>query len=83
MMNMTRICPAQFPANGNTILTTLDELNTLVEEMVSNNQVPWSMGFESGAATGWTGSDFIHDLLLVQKGPDYVNGIIDGSVPYN
>jgi alpha-glucoside transport system substrate-binding protein len=74
--------PAQFTANGYTVPTTLDELNTLVEKMVANGQVPWAMGFESGSATGWTGSDFIQDLLLAQKGPDYVNGIIDGSVPY-
>jgi alpha-glucoside transport system substrate-binding protein len=75
--------PAQFAANGYTVPTTLDQLNTLVEKMVANGQVPWAMGFESGPATGWTGSDFIQDLLLAQKGPDYVNGIIDGSVPYN
>ena len=75
--------PAQFAANGYTVPTTLDELNTLVEKMVSNGQVPWAMGFESGTATGWTGSDFIQDILLAQKGPDYVNGIIDGTIPYN
>jgi len=75
--------PAQFEANGYTVPTSLDELNTLVEQMVANGQVPWAMGFESAAATGWTGSDFIQDLLLAMKGPDYVNGIIDGSVPYN
>ena len=75
--------PAQFAANGYTVPTTLDQLNTLVEQMVTNGQVPWAMGFESGAATGWTGSDFLQDLLLAQKGPDYVNGIINGSVPYN
>ncbi|NJD57909.1 MAG: hypothetical protein FIA98_00720 [Anaerolineae bacterium] len=51
--------------------------------MVANGQVPWAMGFESGPATGWTGSDFIQDILLAQKGPDYVSGIINGSVPYN
>jgi alpha-glucoside transport system substrate-binding protein len=75
--------PAQFAANGYTVPTTLDELNTLVEKMVSNNQVPWAMGFASTGSDGWTGSDFIQDLLLAQKGPDFVNGIIDGSVPYN
>jgi len=75
--------PAQFAANGYTVPTTLDQLNTLVEKMVTNGQVPWAMGFESGPATGWTGSDFIQDILLAQKGPDYVNGIIDGSIPYN
>jgi alpha-glucoside transport system substrate-binding protein len=75
--------PAQFEANGYTVPTTLDELNALVDKMVANGQVPWAMGFEAGSATGRTGSDFIQDLLLAMKGPDYVNGIINGTVPYN
>jgi alpha-glucoside transport system substrate-binding protein len=75
--------PANFQALGYQVPTTWDELNTLVEKMVADKQVPWSMGFESGDATGWTGSDFIQDVLLVQNGPDYVNGIISGKVPYN
>ena len=75
--------PAQFAANGYSVPTTLDELKTLVDQMAANNQVPWAMGFASTGSDGWTGSDFIQDLLLAQKGPDYVNGIIDGSVPYN
>ncbi|MFN2146989.1 MAG: ABC transporter substrate-binding protein [Anaerolineales bacterium] len=75
--------PTQFQTYGYTVPTTFDELNTLVEKMVADGNVPWAMGFESGAATGWTGSDFIQDLLLTQQGPDYVKGIIDGSVAYD
>jgi len=77
--------PTNFDAYGYTVPTTWDELNSLVEQIAndSNSPVPWSMGFESGDATGWTGTDFIQDVLLVQQGPDYVNGIIDGSVPYD
>jgi alpha-glucoside transport system substrate-binding protein len=75
--------PAQFETFGYTVPTTFDELNTLVEKMVADGNVPWSMGFGSDAATGWTGSDFIQDLLLTQKGPEFVMGLIDGSVPYN
>ncbi len=75
--------PAQFDAFGYTVPTTFDDLNTLVEKMVADGNVPWSMGLESGDATGWTGSDFIQDLLLTKQGPDYVNGIIDGSVAYD
>jgi alpha-glucoside transport system substrate-binding protein len=41
------------------------------------------MGFESGDATGWTGSDFIQDIFLVQQGPEFVLGIMDGSVSYD
>ena len=75
--------PTNFQAAGYQVPTTWADLDTLVEKMVSDKQVPWSMGFESGDATGWTGTDWIEDILLVTKGPDFVNGIIDGSVPYN
>lgn len=75
--------PAAFEANGYEVPTTWDELDALVEQMVADDLVPWSMGLESDAATGWTGSDFIQDILLVTQGPEYVQGIIDGSIPYN
>jgi len=75
--------PAVFQAKGYTVPKTWAELDALVEKMVANGDVPWSMGFESGDATGWTGSDFIQDILLVQQGPQYVLDIISGKVPYN
>jgi len=75
--------PATFEALGYALPTTWEELDALVEHMVADGNVPWSMGFESGDATGWTGSDFIQDILLVQQGPDYVSGLIDGSIAYD
>jgi alpha-glucoside transport system substrate-binding protein len=75
--------PSTFDANGYSIPTTWDELDALVEQIVADGNTPWSMGFESGDATGWTGTDFVQDILLVTQGPEYVNGIIDGSVAYN
>ncbi len=75
--------PASFKAAGYTVPATWDDLNALVEKMVADKKVPWSMGFESGDATGWTGSDFIQDILLVKQGPQYVLDIISGKVPYN
>jgi alpha-glucoside transport system substrate-binding protein len=75
--------PVVFEAKGYTVPTTWDELDALVEQMVTNGDVPWSMGFESGDATGWTGSDFIQDILLVQQGPEYVMGLISGDIAYD
>ena len=75
--------PVNFETAGYTTPTTWDELDALVEKMVADGYVPWSMGMESGDATGWTGTDFIQDILLVTQGPDYVAGIIDGTIPYN
>ncbi len=75
--------PANFEALGYKVPTTWDELDALVEKMAADKNVPWSLGFGSGDATGWTGTDFIQDILLVQQGPDFVQGLIDGSVSYD
>jgi len=75
--------PANFELFGYEVPTTWQELDDLVEQMVADGNVPWSMGMESGAATGWTGSDFIQDIMLVQQGPEYVWDIISGDVAYN
>lgn len=75
--------PAVFQAKGYEVPSTWAELEALVEEMASNGDVAWSMGMESGDATGWTGSDFIQDILLVKQGPQYVLDLISGKVPYD
>ena len=75
--------PVQFETFGYAIPTTFEELDALVEQMVADGNTAWSMGMESGAATGWTGSDFIQDVLLTQQGPEYVMGLIDGSISYD
>ena len=75
--------PSNFEALGYTVPTSWEELDTLVEQMAADGNVPWSMGFGSGDATGWTGTDFIQDILLVQQGPDFVQGLIDGTVSYD
>jgi alpha-glucoside transport system substrate-binding protein len=75
--------PPNFQAKGYTVPKTWDELVALADKMASDGNIPWSMGLNSGSATGWTGSDFIQDLLLVTQGPAYVNDIISGKTPYN
>jgi alpha-glucoside transport system substrate-binding protein len=75
--------PANFEANGYAVPTTWDEFTALADQMAADGNVPFSMGFESGDATGWTASDFIQDILLATQGSAYVNGILNGSVAYN
>ncbi|QYK50239.1 MAG: carbohydrate ABC transporter substrate-binding protein [Anaerolineales bacterium] len=75
--------PVNFDAFGYSVPTTWDDFVALADQMVADGNVPFSMGFESGDATGWTASDFIQDILLATQGSAYVNGILDGSVAYN
>lgn len=75
--------PVQFAAFGYTVPVTFEELDALVEKMAADGNIPWSMGMESAAATGWTGSDFIQDILLAQQGPEYVMKLISGEIAYD
>ncbi len=75
--------PARFEEAGYAVPETWADLEALVDQMVADGKVPWSMGFESGDSTGWTGTDFVEDILLVKQGPQYIMDIIDGTVPYS
>ena len=39
----------------------------------------WCMGLESGAASGWPGTDWIEDIVLRQSGPDVYNAWWSGK----
>lgn len=75
--------PVNFDAMGYAVPTTWDDFTALADTMAADGNVPFAMGFESGDATGWTASDFIQDILLATQGPDYVFGLLDGSIPYD
>ena len=40
---------------------------------------PWCVGLESGAASGWPGTDWIEDFVLRQSGPDVYDQWISGK----
>ncbi len=75
--------PKAFDVQGYQVPSTLEELDILAAQMIARGEVPWAAGLESGETSGWVGSDFIQDLLLAQEGPDYVQGLLDGSIPYD
>jgi alpha-glucoside transport system substrate-binding protein len=47
-----------------------DELMQLSQKMASSGTTPWSIGLESGAASGWPGTDWIENILLRQAGAE-------------
>jgi len=62
--------PGEFAAHGWTTPTTWAEMMTL-SETISNTTgtPPWSIGSESGAATGWPLTDWFENILLRGAGP--------------
>jgi alpha-glucoside transport system substrate-binding protein len=53
-----------FDAAGYQIPETWDDLIALSDQIVADGGTPWCIGIESGAATGWPGTDWIEDIML-------------------
>jgi alpha-glucoside transport system substrate-binding protein len=47
-----------------------DELQAWAQQKAASGVTPWCIGLESGAASGWPGTDWIEDILLRQAGPE-------------
>jgi alpha-glucoside transport system substrate-binding protein len=62
--------PKVWSAKGYTVPKTWDDLIALQTKMKSNGDTPWCVTVNSGAATGWPGSDIEKEITLGQVGPD-------------
>lgn len=65
--------PSVFEANGWDTPTTWPELLELSDTILETSDIqPWCVGFGSGEATGWVGTDWMEDLMLrFQDGETY------------
>ena len=61
--------PKNFQAKSYSIPTTWDALTGLQSTIKSGGTTPWCIGLESGAASGWPGSDWVKEIVLSQSGP--------------
>ncbi|MEA2622954.1 MAG: alpha-glucoside transport system substrate-binding protein [Chloroflexota bacterium] len=67
------------------IPTNWDDLQTKATAALAD--VPgaktWCVGLESGAASGWPGTDWIEDFVLRQSGPEVYNGWPKGTTKWS
>ncbi len=73
----------EWAKRGYSIPKTWDELRALEEKMVADGITPWTVGFESGAATGWPGTDWLEDMMLRTAGPDVYDKWVNHEIPFN
>lgn len=73
----------EWAKRGYTIPKTWDELKKLEDKMVSDGIAPWSIGFESAAATGWVGTDWMEDMMLRTAGPDVYDKWVNHEIAFN
>ncbi len=74
---------AKFDAAGYKVPTTWDEMMTLTEQIASDGDTPWCIGVESGAATGWTMTDWIEDVLLRVASPEDYDAWVAGELKFD
>ena len=58
---------------------TWDELNQLAASKATGDTKEWCIGLESGAASGWPGTDWLEDIVLRQSGPDVYDAWVKGE----
>lgn len=75
--------PASFAEWGVEVPKTYDELLDLTATIQeTTGTAPWCAGFESEAASGWPGTDWIEDLVLRQSGPEVYDQWVAGDVKF-
>lgn len=71
-----------FDEGGYTIPQTWDELIQLSEDIVADGGSPWSIGIESGAATGWPAAGWTADMVLRVTTPENYDKWVAGQLPF-
>ncbi|HBY94236.1 MAG TPA: ABC transporter substrate-binding protein, partial [Chloroflexi bacterium] len=74
--------PKVWEAQGFEIPKTWDDMMALSKQMADSGTAPWCIGLESGAASGWPGTDWIEDIVLRQAGPDVYDQWYQGTITW-
>jgi alpha-glucoside transport system substrate-binding protein len=62
--------------------TTWDDLQVLSQRNLDGGTRQWCVGLESGAASGWPGTDWIESFVLHQNGTDLYDRWVAGTLPW-
>ncbi|MEA3356079.1 MAG: ABC transporter substrate-binding protein [Candidatus Bipolaricaulota bacterium] len=69
-------------AAGLGVPDTWNELMYVTQQLAAQGQVPWAIGLESGAASGWPGTDWIEDIMLRTAGPELYDKWVNHEIPW-
>ena len=72
----------QFERKGYNPPRSWDEMLTLSKKIIDDGGTPWAVGLESGAASGWPGTDWIEDIMLRSAGPQIYDQWVNHEIPW-
>jgi alpha-glucoside transport system substrate-binding protein len=68
---------------GYAIPETWSQLIDLSDRLVADGHTPWCMGWGSGDASGWPGTDWIENFVLTEAGPEVYDQWTYHEIPFD
>lgn len=62
---------------------TFQDLMKFADQIKASGTTPWCMGWGSDQATGWVGTDWVEQMMLVTAGPDVYDQWVNHQIPFN
>jgi len=74
--------PKVLKREGIEIPKTADEMERTCIRLAERGKTPWAIGLESGAASGWVGTDWLENIFLRMHGPDNYRAWYQGKLAW-
>ncbi len=58
-------------------------IGDLSEQIKGDGIAPWCLGYESGTATGWVGTDWVEEMVLRTGGPENYDKWVAHEIPFD
>ncbi len=74
--------PENFEDAGYEVPQSMEELKTLMDQIVADGGTPWCIGLGSGGATGWPATDWVEDMMLRTQPPSVYDQWVSNEIPF-
>jgi alpha-glucoside transport system substrate-binding protein len=74
--------PKVWSSNGYQVPQTWNDMLNLSQQIAATGATPWCVALESGATSGWPGTDWLEDIVLRQSGEQVYNQWWQGKIQW-
>jgi len=74
--------PRALENEGIEIPSNSDQMRAISQNLANRGKNPWSIGLESGAASGWVGTDWLENIFLRMHGPERYKDWYEGRLSW-
>jgi len=74
--------PKALKDGGYSVPSTWDEMLSTSKKIMASGKAPWSVGIESGSASGWVATDWLENIFLRLNGPAAYKNWYEGDLAW-